>query len=166
MATLAKFTTLITATPILLFAATQEASAALIRYDLSGVVTGSTGFTPSYVGLDWDYRAIIDTETQSVTEFEYTVDTRGTWRGTGGTALFDIVAGGAGGRFIIDVSTSDGATYTNIVDGFTPATFAGPDFELPIGLYGDFIDGFPTTIDVDQATTMVPVLELVSILNL
>ena len=112
-------------------------------------ITDSNGLPVDYTGLDWVFRPIVDTVTESVTEFEFRVDSRGTWTGTGGTAFFNDF--GPAGTFRINVSPLEGGTYTSITDGFTPTLLAGPIFELPIGLYGDFVDGFPTTIDVAQS---------------
>ena len=134
MATLSKYKTLIAATPLLLFAATQEASAALIQYEFGGTISFSSGFSPSYDGLDFSFNGIIDTETENFTEFDFTVDTRGTWSGTGGTATFSTF-GSNRGFFGIDISTNAGATYSSIVDGFTPTSNGSISFN---GFIQDF----------------------------
>lgn len=136
--------------PLISLMSVQPASAVLLKYNFSGLNTNgfSFGNFPSTSDLDFDLTAIVDTETGTVNEFELTIDTLGTWSGIGGSASFfndfDLLE--------IFFGTINGAIYDTIAQGLTPST---ADFFLEGGdgtppLFDDFVDGFPTTVNLES----------------
>ena len=154
MTIFAKAAATLIAAPLIVFAGAQQASAVLLQYSYSATGDFSAGGFPNVGGLDFSFIATVDTATDSVTDFEFTFETIGTWSGTGGTAAFetqDLGPGFVRQQLELNVGTEAGATYDAIAVGFTPAiaevNLVGPFGDTPAG-FDDFVDGFPTTIDL------------------
>ena len=131
-------------------------NAAIIGYEFSGIVSSSssTYTDQAYVG-----EAVVDTSLERIVSFFFIVGDDKTWAGTGGTAVYDPAGDGPSGSgigsFALLVGQSDGVTWTETADSFTPTQgeiaviFGNPTNGGATGLIG----GFPTDFDLSVATS-------------
>lgn len=123
--------------------AVTPAHAALIRYSVAGTVSSQFNLT-GYTGQAYTGSLIIDTTTDLIDEFSFSVAGKGTWSGSGGTIY--LTQNSPTSNFRIDLTTG---TFDTIADGFTPTSGASFFFlQGAIGSpLGDFLDGYPLTVN-------------------
>lgn len=138
----------------------NRALADVIAYNVQG--TGQGGFgagVTDVAGLGFMLTANVESTTGVVADFEFSVDTVGTWKGTGGNAVYQFQDFGVGfqrGSFELQLGAPD-ATYSQIAGGVDPAStssrvFIVGSFGTGAAGFGNFVDGLPTSFDLAGVT--------------
>jgi hypothetical protein len=127
----------------LAFGLQGAAQAGLIDYTFSGTVTRADNLT-GYLGQSYVATARVNTSTNSLLEYEFTVGGIGTWRGEGGTITNFNSASSS--QFILRAAAGG---FTQIADGFDPTVlnYLGQIVASGGSTFGDFVAGYPTTFD-------------------
>jgi len=111
--------------------------AALIDYTFAGSVTSHFN-RPTYAGKNASVSARVDTSTNALLSFEFTVDGIGTWRGAGGAVSVTATS------LILSTPPS---TFSQTADGFVPDSnyTLAQLFGFSSDPFGGLVDGYPTT---------------------
>ncbi len=123
--------------------------AALIDYTFAGTVDRQGNLT-GYLGKAYVANARVDTTTDAILSYQFTVSDVGTWAGAGGTITNPSPQANLGQQFILAAAAGG---FTQIADGLNPnlLNYLG-QIVGPSGSFGGYVDGYPTTFDASFGT--------------
>ena len=123
------------------------ARAALIEYEFEGIIEQENDLT-GYVGATYSLSLVLDTVSGDIGDFSWSVTGKGTWIGSGAYESF------SANTMFLDLGTQfGGASYSQLGDTFgvdiAYHSIGGPGATL----FGDYVDGFPTSFNLSVATS-------------